>query len=411
MTLKTKLNRIHSIFKNDLEHRKDSTACIASSPKIRDKNAPLNLILFIGHHKVGSTSLQDFLARNYISLAREGILYPFIDFEGLSYAASLASGHSQIDGALPINIREPHNALAFRMMAEATKREVPSYHENLPARRQMFVAIKNQIRFNNPHTVILAAEVFANFNAVEPRLIRNLLSHFPDANITLVSTLRRIDEYIASWHGQRLKFGHSLPRLADNGMGAYETSIHFDYKLMLEGWVNALPNAKIILRNYTQVQQNGGSVADFFDQTGLKLPKESEPERRVNDSLHRATYEIARRGNHDLAAGKAKLLRKALRKAASECDLPPSNQIELFGPKNREKLVLDFQPIDSYIAKISGNSSFFPDLEKANTSLPYCEIECAKKVLEYLHCNQEILPDQELQQYIYELKTSFNNYS
>lgn len=406
MTLTSKLARFQSIFKKDNDASSAITQETMQATPSKPEG-PLNLIIFIGHHKVGSTSLQDFLARNHVALAREGILYPFVETEGLSYAASLASGHAGIEGNLPINIREPHNALAFKMMAEATKREVPSYHENLPSKRQMLVAIKNQIRFSEPHTVILAAEVFANFNATEPRLIKNLLSQFPKANVTLVATLRRIDEYIASWHGQRLKFGHELPRLSADGLKAYRNSIHFDYKLMLEGWVTAAPNAKLILRDYADVMKNGGSVSDFFSQTGLQIPQNIEPERRVNDSLHRATYEIARRGNLELNPSKAKALRKVLRKVPTELDLPPSNEIELFGPERRKQIAHDFLDIDRYLGRLTNKAEFFPDPSAVLTVLQFDEIECNQQVLNYLINNDEICPIPEIQEFLNYTKSNF----
>ena len=350
----------------------------------RTPETPLRVILFIGHHKVGSTSLQDYLSRNSVALSRAGILYPYVDFEGMAHLAAFATGHVQPAGSLPINVREPHNALAFRMMAELKGRSVPAYHKRLPALAQMVNAINQQIRFSDPHTVILAAEVFANFNEADPELITQLAGYFPGAEFTVVATLRRIDEYLASWHGQRLKFGHKPEPLHGAGTAGYFKGIHFNYRLMAEGWLKALPQAQVILRDYADVRKNGGSVNDFITQTGLQMPDGLASERRENDSIHRGIYEIVRRANAGLPAPVAGRLRNSLRQMTVRLNLPPSHDIELFGADNRARLLEQFQPIDSWLGEVMGTSGFFADLAQISVPGPCAEMEIYREALEQI---------------------------
>ncbi|NVO28081.1 hypothetical protein HJ526_11660 [Donghicola sp. C2-DW-16] len=375
MTILNKLKRVPHKF--GLRNRDLAKAPIKPKFITRIQEAPLNLVLFIGHHKVGSTSLQDYLARNAVKFARTGVLYPYVDFEGLAYHASVANGHPTIKGALPINIREPHNALAFRMINEASGREVPSYHEGLPSQRQMFNAIRQQVRMFEPHTVILAAEVFANFGAVDTKLIRMIRDQFPNANVTIVATLRRIDEYIASWHGQRLKFGHKVQALRETGGMGYRKGIHFNYQLMVEPWLKAFPDARAILRDYSDVSAAGGSIVDFFVQTGIQKPEKLQNERRVNDSLHRATYEIARRANHELNQESARELRHFLKYSTKEFGLPLNKDIELFGDQNRQKMFQAFAPIDQWLGQTVGTDAFFADQEAVLRCNPIAELDVA----------------------------------
>lgn len=347
----------------------------------RAAGAPLKVILFIGHHKVGSTSLQDYLARNAAALSRAGILYPYVDFEGAARMTASATGHPLPEGSLPINIREPHNALAFRMLAEHKNGSVPGYHKRLPGLPQMLHAIRQQIHCSDPHTVILAAEVFANFNATAPQLIAQLRDQFEGAEFTVVATLRRIDEYLASWHGQRLKFGHKLAPLRGKGLALYTKGIHFDYRLMIEGWLKAMPEARIILRDYAEVRVAGGSVVDFISQTGLQLPAGLAPERRENDSFHRGVYELARRGNAAMVDRKAGLLRQQLRKLTPELALPPSNDIELFGRDVRAQLIERFRPVDQYLGEVMGRAGFFTDLDAALEPVQWDEMEVYAQLL------------------------------
>lgn len=347
---------------------------------------PLKVILFIGHHKVGSTSLQDYLSRNAAALSRAGILYPYVDFEGMAHQAAAATGQVPTLGSLPINVREPHNALAFRMLADHKKGKVPPYHKRLPSLPQMVHAIQQQIRFSEPHTVILAAEVFANFSASGTELIERLAGWFPGAEFTLVATLRRIDEYLASWHGQRLKFGHKLAPLRADGLDGYFKGIHFNYRLMMESWLKTLPQAQVILRDYAEVRTGGGSVADFIAQTGLDLPEGLAPERRENDSFHRAFYEIARRGNQELGPARAGALRSALRQdLPGRLRLPDSNSIELFGADNRARMLERFRPIDTWLGEVSGrDGGFFADLNRAATVAELPEQDAMQQTLEQL---------------------------
>lgn len=353
----------------------------------------MKVVLFIGHHKVGSTSLQDFLSRNAVALARAGILYPSVDAEGMALMMATAISGRVPDGILPINAREPHNALAFRMLASKGKGKVPPYHKGLPAVSQMARAIRKQVAFLNPHTVILAAEVFANFAPASPDLIAELAAIFPKADFTVLATLRRIDTYLASWHGQRLKFGHEPPPLRENGLQGYFGNIHFDYRLMLEGWIKAMPKAQIILRDYSAVRAAGGSITDLVAQTGLDLPPDLLPEQRVNESIHRAMYEIARQGNKALPPAQAADLRRFLRWVTPELDLPPSGDIELFGAKNRALMAERFAPIHDYLSEISGAEPFFAGQQEVAKPLPIPEMEAVRHALAGLPAHLEKLED------------------
>lgn len=334
------------------------------------------LVLFIGHHKVGSTSLQDYFARNAPALAKLGILYPFVDFQGLSYlAAGLAKPAENFDD-LPMNVREPHNALAFRMMATSRDETVPGYHRKLPGLPQMEYALHQQFAFFNPHTVVMAAEVFANFSVRCPEMIARLLAVFEGFDVTLLATFRRIDEYMMSWHGQRLKFGHKPRRLSQDGLDDFLGGIHFDYGRLLEGWLSQLPDAKIILRDYADVRKAGGSVADFIEQGELQMPDGLQGERRQNDSLHRGIYELVRRGNIDLAPPLSGQYRSVLRDLSGGMDLPKSNEIEMFGADVRAQIVEKFAPINARLGEISQVSGSFPfDDDAVLKTLPVSEDE------------------------------------
>ena len=65
----------------------------------------MKLVIFMGHHKVGSTSLQRFLSQNYLGLLKAGILYPSVESQGFSHNIAAALNGADFEGDLPINVR------------------------------------------------------------------------------------------------------------------------------------------------------------------------------------------------------------------------------------------------------------------------------------------------------------------
>ena len=344
----------------------------------------MKVILFIGHHKVGSSSLQQFLSQNSLALLRAGILYPSVEFQGMATMLAKALRGKDTTEVLPINLREAHNALAFKMIAEHTGGSIPPYHQGLPHTRQMFRAIEQQIEILQPKTVILTAEVFANFSPVSTDLIDRLYNFFKGNDIRIVATLRRVDDYLASWHAQRLQFNHKILPLSAGGLEPYKTGIHFDYRVMLDGWTTNMPGAKIVLRNYSDVLASGGSIEDFIASSGIKFPKKLLPAGKANTSLHRGLVEIARRGNHQLNDHDAQVLRRALKKLTPRMSLPSSRDVEMFGKEVREDLVASFTPIHEYLGAVSGKPPFFPDMEDALQTKPLAELDVATTALQQL---------------------------
>ena len=344
----------------------------------------MNVVIFFGHHKVGSTALQTFLSQNIVELLQSGILYPCVDFEGISVMTAKALGRDIDNDKLPINFREAHNALAFRMLRSEGGSKVPPYHKNLPSVQQMLNAIRKQIQYFEPHTILLTAEVFSHFAAIAPGAIKKLNHLFEEDNVRLMATLRRVDEYLISWHGQRLKFGNHVAPLRKEATARYFKSIHFDYQLMLDGWLKGMPDAEIVLRNYADVLVSGGANEDFLHHSGVDFPKRLIPGKRKNVSLHRALMEIARLGNHKLPSTGARELRRFLNQVTPKLELPKSGDIEMFGSHNRSLLAERFAPIHEYLGRISGTSPFFPDVELIGQSREIDELDAANSALTQL---------------------------
>ena len=337
----------------------------------------MKITVFIGHHKVGSTALQDFFARNFQTLIDHGILYPMVEFEGLTlmFGERVQGSPFASDFDFPINAREPHNALAFKMLGEHQKKPVPPFHKRLPHTQQMFHAIDCQIAALKPEHVVLVSEVMANFGATSKGLIERLKHNFPDAEFQFIVTLRRVDEYLMSWHSQRLRFGHRLEALDKGGFEKYLKGIHFDYRLMLAPWIEVFPNAKFIIRNHADVMKAGGSINDFMAQSGLSYPSSLAPPHRANPSYHRAIFDMARMANNKLSPKIALNVRNFLEAVTPFLELPKSSEVDLIGQATRQQMYELFVPIHEFLNATTKRTMFFPDIEEARVCgpIPYSQ--------------------------------------
>lgn len=349
----------------------------------------MKVVLYIGHHKVGSTALQSFFAQNWHSFATRGILYPSV--EAMGAARNLKS---LIDGANPPRlqstvVREPHNALAFAMLSDAKGGEMPPYQQGLPELEEMWRYVDQQITMLKPETLVLCSEVMSNFGKAAPELIDVLKTKFKGAEIEIYCALRAPDQYLASWHGQRLKLGHQVEPLSGKAALQYRKGVHFDYAGMLRPWLAAFPQATFHIRNYADILETGGAVEDFLAQTGLECPDPSPIKGAANPSLPYATYEIMRRANYALSRDDQQKLRNHMTRERMRKRLPPNKDIELFGEDVRRKLYKSFAPIHQEISDIAGVDEFFPGLESMLQTNPVAEADVMGEALNKVNLTWE----------------------
>ena len=341
----------------------------------------MRLILYIGHHKVGSTALQAFLAQNTVSLLKRGILYPAVESMGFSHFLAKMARAEDVPEFEHVNIREPHSALAYRMIADEAHRPIPPQFRKLPGTPQMLAALKNQVKRLEPHTVILASEAFSNFGDAAPNQIDRLLNAFPQADVQIYCALRRPDEYLISWHGQRIKVGEPVRPLRKAGITPYENNIHFNFDRVPLPWIDRLPGAKLSLRSYSDILSVGGSIEDFAFETGLNLLDGTLPVERHNKSLALATVEIARRANHDLPVEDARRLRDYLLWETGDLGLLPNRDIEMLGEEKRSTIAERFSPIHQTLATLVNKGTFFQDFNAIHDIKPIPEIDAVADTL------------------------------
>jgi len=366
----------------------------------------MKVVIFIGHHKTGSASLQEFLSQNALALMRAGILYPAVEAEGMSLLLKRAlKGRDHVE-TLPFNLREAHNALAFRMLTDVTGGTVPAFHPGLPSTDEMFKIIEHQITALRPKAVILASEVMGNFSSVSTDLISNLIALFKGAHVRIIANLRRVDDHMVAWHGQRLRFGEKINSLKQVGMTPYKNGIHFDYRRLLDGWRSKAPGAEIVLRTYANVLEAGGTPQDFMRQSGLKFPGKLLAVREANRGLHRGLFEISRLGNQHLNTHDASRLFDFLMRVTPALDLPNSKDIELFTQAIRANIATNFAPVHEYLGSLSGHTPFFSDLSEIRIPLPYDGDKIAQEALAQIRQMRCRIPTQTLGEFLNDLDMS-----
>lgn len=367
----------------------------------------------IGHHKTGTTSLQAFLSMNAPVLLRHGIHYPWVDMQGaaIAMAGLAAAGRDGCTGflmpglqrlfrkrpeadspesdstdifsrILPINMREAHNALAFRLLHDRLGWRVPAYHKNLPHSRQMLIALRHQISQLTPRHLVFCSEVMSHFGPSAPDEISRLKEVVGTDDITLWCTLRRPDEQAVSWQGQLIRFGQAPRPLSAPG-GLNLEWLHFDYRRVVEPWILAMPGCRQMLRPYDRTMAEGGSVDDFVKNSGIDFPRDLRPAPTMNISLPPAALSLLREANRHLPADQARDFARQVETLTKDMKLPPSRQVEMFGAANRENLFRAFQPIHDWLTQVTG-APFFADLEQMLVCKPIAEREALRDLLDRL---------------------------
>lgn len=351
------------------------------------KGPVMKVVAHIGHHKTGTTTLQAFLSQNSHRLLQNGILYPWTESEGAAHAVAKAMGVGDRQEVLPFNIREAHNALAFRILSDALPGwKVPPYHKHLPHSRQMMFMLSNQIAALNPKAIVLCSEVMSHFGKIAPDQIGRMRTQaFGEAEeFVLWCTLRRPDEQLVSWHGQQLRFGQSPAPLSNPEHGMNLDWLHVDYRGVIEPWLTQIPEAKPALRPYREVIAAGGSVEDFVKGTELPWPSDMLPAGTMNVSFKPAIISLLRLSNKDLPPEDANKLMGFAGILTKGMKLPASSEVEFLGAAQRARLAAHFAPIHDWLSQTSGRAAFFTDIAEMEQCRPISERESLQALLDQI---------------------------
>ncbi|MFT4768118.1 MAG: hypothetical protein ACI8RN_001251 [Glaciecola sp.] len=192
------------------------------------------LLLHIGRHKTGTTSIQSFLQQN-----RADLLARYCYF--IPQSGRIKDGHAAL--AHPL---QPRNADARKDIED-------------PRLIQTFVELKEELVPQNLNsTVVISSEGFQN---CKPGLVREA---FSDYDVRVVVYLRNQLDYLASSYAQRVQATSYTGTLQDFYDDVYLKGSN--YARFLQGWNDEFPN-EFLVRRYS----SHDIVNDFLEHA-LKLP-------------------------------------------------------------------------------------------------------------------------------------------
>lgn len=344
----------------------------------------MKVVIFIGHFKTGSTSLQTFLTRNSAALRQQSVLYPSVLRDTRPALVRLANRIAGREQLFRINRLEAHNLLALRLKTDETGLPMPWWYPHAPPTEHLFENIRTQIEQTAPQTVLLVSEHLAELGGVDHKQIRRLGAFFAGCQIRIVATLRRPDTYLSSWHGQRLKAREYFEPLRTTGLQEYLGTVHIDYAMMLRAWMDAFPEAEFRIRNHADIMQRGGSIPSFLEDASITHTDDLQDVRPENLSVPYAFREVLRCGVRDLPPKLASNLVSWTIRNRGAIPHPPDRDVELFGAHNRQRLYSAFEPAHAFLDAFSGGGPFFTDIDDALTPNPIPEMTAARDSLSAL---------------------------
>lgn len=222
-----------------------------------------NLIIHVGMHKTGTTSIQHVLHTNYENLRDEKVLYP-------------KAGRWIRNGRLLVM----HHPFAWSLMGQSDQ-PVSEHIE----------ALRKEIEETRPWTVILSSEHLSLFNN-SSQVFRDIKTMFPRATRTWVIYLRRQDHLAMSRYAENVKTGKiKWP----DGLWRGVLAPGLDFRLVLERLHYAVGDDAIIPVSFDA--RKADLVTSFCEASGIRTLDTALNETRKNTALAWGTLRTLRMVN------------------------------------------------------------------------------------------------------------------
>lgn len=222
----------------------------------------MKVILHIGPHKTGTTSIQAFLYRNSAALRKYGFFYPQTQEDGQNH-------HDLVCG-----LRDPSTFLSTTKRIQELLKESES---------------------SGCHTVILSSEMFAEHEVP----IHFLKSIFIGRAVVVLAYIRRPDDHISASYAQLLREPECRrTQTIDEHPAPYDSS----YQSVFPKWFPHFAPGEMVIAPFDPTQWfHGNLIADFCEMIGLDSHIHSElgANRKIhrNKSLPAGLQEVLRRSN------------------------------------------------------------------------------------------------------------------
>ncbi len=206
------------------------------------------LVIHIGMHKTGSSSIQHYLSRNRRLLRLLGVLYP----------ESVGA-----DGR-----RQPKHAALFDAISHEADHGRP--HPAYGASAAMAEALAHRIETSRARVAVLSAEGFSGPKPDFARALAPLAARF---DATVVVFLRRPDLWAESFHRQMVmsrQVREARPLRAF--LAAPEMQAHLDWPRILGWWRGAFGPGALRIRAFAPEAGGPGPVRAFIAAASLPRP-------------------------------------------------------------------------------------------------------------------------------------------
>ncbi len=237
------------------------------------------LVLHIGTEKTGTTSIQDFLARNRARLAAQGIHVPeFLGATNHRWAAYMAEAVERVDGF------SRQIGLAGSAEQRAARKE------------EIRVQLVDAVQRHPDATWLISSEHFQS-RLTTPEEVARLAAILQPlfAEIRIVIYLRNPLETAISYWSMRVKGGAPLHALGDPGSFGHHIC---DHRGILERWLAVFEPHQFCVRLFEREAFVAHDlIRDFCAATGIAWHPALEHPPRLNETLPYAALRLLARVN------------------------------------------------------------------------------------------------------------------
>ena len=235
----------------------------------------MKAFLHIGTEKTGTTTIQNFLAKNRKHLLEDGYLYPSSPGQTNHIKLAILAMKSS-------KIQYIHKIFDLKTPKQVTKFQ-SQFKKNFT--RELSLADFQTVILSNEHCssqLILKEDI--------ERLKTFLNNFFED--IKIIIYLRRQDKYLASLYSTAIQCGHSEPF---NLPSKDTLQRRYNYYYILKEWESVFGKDNIIVKIFERHQMlEGNLLTDFTNALDIKLDNRYELLPNLNQSLDIYSLEYLR---------------------------------------------------------------------------------------------------------------------
>ncbi|MCU7959395.1 MAG: hypothetical protein KZQ58_05225 [gamma proteobacterium symbiont of Bathyaustriella thionipta] len=300
----------------------------------------MRLILHIGNHKAGSSTIQTGLLEKQEELLNFSVLYP--------KTALVICAH--------------HN-LAFALKGQAVGFRSRQQPKSLSDYK---LQVAEEAKKHNVRTVVMSSEEFMKFNEQDITVFSDFCSLFDSVKIIAyfrdhVNSIESSYKFSILWDAtsETKPFDTWIKRVLDSG--------YHQYDKMIEPWFNVHKNTEIFIKNFHS-EVKAGILEGFFNELGVgNEPKLFMPNKKYNSSLTRLGSLLVRANNREQSIKKSDLVTQI---RLLEDKRIFSDQEKLYTPMQMEKIIQRFQPSNKRLIEYFGVDVSF---KEAQLSLQLCK--------------------------------------